>query len=127
MTYRTLFGICCLMERADLAVFFTASLALSACITHLEEEESAIGRVERDCLVPVPAGVERLGAPVSLEYPDHSLWIWDELPMENGGTAAAPSAVVASADEVCAAGLVLVEDALGEPVPMLRLTPEEAG
>src|SRR6185503_13581491 len=79
-----------------------AALCAAGCIHAIEEDESTVGVVVRDCRVP-----GELGAPVSLEYPDRSLWIWPDA-----------AAYVTSADEVCAAG-----PSLGPPI--LTLTAEE--
>jgi hypothetical protein len=74
-------------------------LLAGGCITRLEEHETHVGEVARDWVVPVPANVAALGPPVSLEYPDASLWIWPDL--DNA------FARLTSIDEVCVSGPVL--------------------
>ncbi|MGC4094514.1 MAG: hypothetical protein QM756_42690 [Polyangiaceae bacterium] len=106
--------------------FWLCQSALAGCITHIDDESSSIGRVERDCVVPSPAGVESLGAPVSLEYPDHSLWVWEALRLAAGRSVSTPSAIVESVAAACSAGPTLTLDEQGEPVSLIALTPAEA-
>ncbi|HWO19708.1 MAG TPA: hypothetical protein VNO30_13075 [Kofleriaceae bacterium] len=94
-------------------------------MTPIEQHQSAIGEITRDCVVPPPAGVAALGAPAALEYPDRSLWIWDELELEGGRRVETPAAVIASAGAACQDGPALVRDGAGEPVPLIALTAEE--
>jgi hypothetical protein len=100
-------------------------LSSGGCIVHLGDDESAIGHITRDCVVPVPDGVSALAAPVSLEYPTGSLWIWEELELANGGTVEGASAFVESAEAVCAAGPTLAVETSGVPASLLALTGEE--
>lgn len=99
--------------------------ALAGCLTHLDDETSAIGEVVGDCVVPAPAGVAALHAPVALEYPDRSLWLWSSLPASDGGTLVTPSAWASSAGDVCARGPRLVVDSGGAPVSLLALSADE--
>ncbi|MBK9036622.1 MAG: hypothetical protein IPL61_36130 [Myxococcales bacterium] len=102
------------------------ALALaSGCITTIDEHTSPAGEVTRDCVVPPPPGVAALDAPVALEYPDRSLWLWEALPRTAGGEVAAPAAWVASVDEACARGPALWVDGAGAPRSVLALTSAE--
>lgn len=96
----------------------------AACIHPLGEEASAVGEVTRDCVVPPPAGVRALGAPASLEYGDHSLWLWDEVALTDGGAVAGAGAIAADPDTVCARGPALVM-AGARPASLLALTAAE--
>ena len=89
------------------AVAATAAVASAACVVEMDTERPAspIGAVTTDCVVPLP---DR-GAPAALEYPDGTLWIFDD-----GG-----AAFVASIDDACA-GVVATW-----PDPVLALTAEE--
>ncbi|MCB9559010.1 MAG: hypothetical protein H6708_01220 [Kofleriaceae bacterium] len=89
------------------AVAATAAVASAACVVEMDTERPAspIGAVTTDCVVPLP---DR-GAPAALEYPDGTLWIFDD-----GG-----AAFVASIDDACA-GVVAAW-----PDPVLALTAEE--
>lgn len=75
--------------------------------------------------MPAPLGVPELAAPVSLEYPDASLWIWDSLTTDDGGVVANPSARVASHSDPCGRGPNLARDAAGAPRSLLALSSEE--
>lgn len=96
-----------------------------ACVTTIEQHRSEIGEIAGACVVPAPPGVAALGAPVSLEYPDRSLWLWSELPLEGGGTLATPGAWVASREAACATGPVLLGDGAGAPRSLIALTADE--
>lgn len=100
------------------------ALPLAACVTTIEEHASPIGEVVRDCVVPPPAGVAVLDAPVSLEYPDRSLWLWEELPGVDGIPRRGVGAWVASVDDACA-GPRLIADSAGAPAAVLALSPAE--
>jgi len=97
----------------------------SACIHHIEEETSAVGELTSDCVVPVPDGVRGLGAPVSLEYSDGSLWIWRSLELAGGQIVPNASASVSDANEACSSGVMFSSDASGSPQSLLALTPQE--
>ena len=107
------------------ALALACALGPAACIEPLDEETSSLGEVVADCVVPPPAGVARLGAPVSLEYADHSLWLWDQLPLAGGGAVAGVAAIAADPAAVCAEGPALVTDPGGAPRSLLALTPAE--
>lgn len=108
------------------AWLIAGTLATSGCIASIEEEASAVGEVTADCVVPRPAGIAGWGAPASLEYPDHSLWLWDQLELSDGRTVAGAAAVAGDAPTVCARGPALVADAAGTPTSVLALTAAEA-
>ncbi len=110
---------------APAATALALALALAGCIEPLGEEASTLGEVIADCVVPRPAAVAGLGAPVSLEYADHSLWLWDQLELSGGGVVAGAAAVVADAGSVCAQGPALVTDPGGAPRSLLALTAAE--
>ena len=101
------------------------SLLNVSCITTLDQEQSPVGELVHDCVVPVPDGVASLGAPLSLEYPGGSLWFWEWLELSDGGFVASPSAFVSSAEEACAEGVSLNTNQTGEPVSLLELSEEE--
>ncbi|HVV86822.1 MAG TPA: hypothetical protein VHE35_27480 [Kofleriaceae bacterium] len=101
------------------------AVALPACVDPIDEHTSAVGEVVRDCVVPEPAGVAGWGAPASLEYPDHSLWLWDQVDLAGGGSVAGAAAVVADAAGACSQGPAFVTDAGGRPVSLLALTAGE--
>jgi hypothetical protein len=108
-----------------------AALALAlvlgggACIHTIEEQTSSAGRVVRDCVVPAPPDLAALGAPVSLEYPDGSLWIWSVLARPDQSLVTNASAMVASAAEVCASGPALRRGADGSIASLLALDDAE--
>ena len=101
------------------------ALSASGCIHPISEEQSRVGEQRRDCVVPPAAGVGELGAPVSLEYEDGSLWIWDSLTADDGSRIANATARVASSAAVCAAGPKLTRDASGAPLSLLSLSAAE--
>lgn len=115
------------MVRSPAVVSLTAVVALGAagCVQPIDEEQSSVGEVTRDCLVPAPEGVEGLGAPVSLEYASESLWIWEELRLHGGGVVPNASARVTSASAVCAGGPALSRDGQGAPLTLLALSAAE--
>jgi hypothetical protein len=78
------------------------SVALAGCIHTIEEHESRVGDIVRDCVVPVPDGVVALGAPVSIELPDASLWIWESLTLTDGSTVANAAARMPRSGDACA-------------------------
>ena len=95
-----------------------------SCIVAIDEERSAVG-VTHDCLVPTPAGVARLSAPVSLEFGDRSLWIFDFVELDSGERVFNAAAFVTSVEEVCGAGPLLQRNADSMPTSLLALTAEE--
>jgi len=105
---------------------FGLAWPFSGCIRTIEQENSQIGELERDCVVPLPKGTKALGAPVGLEYPDGSRWIWDGVELEDGRFIANVSAFFASADAVCERGPEFETDAAGTPTSLLSLTAAEA-
>ena len=107
-------------------------LPLASCIKHLGDEGLAIGvgQVERDCLVPVPPNVTGLGAPVSVEWPGRSLWLWEELtlkatPTEPERRVPAAAAMVGDAGLACSQGVSLLRGPGGQLLSLLALDPEE--
>lgn len=100
-------------------------LVAAGCVHAIEEESSSLGRVVRDCVVPVPAGVTALSAPVSIEYEDSSLWIWPIVETADGGLVANAAARVLEASEVCDAGPTLFLAGDGRPRSLLALSAEE--
>jgi len=107
-----------------------AALALvglggAGCVHPIDEETTSSGVLLRDCVVPVPGDIAALGAPVSLEYPEGSLWIWTVLALSNGSLALNASALVTSAAEVCSQGPDLRRDDDGSLVSLLDLSPAE--
>jgi hypothetical protein len=69
---------------------FVWLLVMAGCVHSIEEDASTVGVLVRDCVVS-----ETLGAPVSLEYPDRSLWLWSD-----------GAAFVVSAESACRSGVV---------------------
>lgn len=110
---------------AALAALACALAGSAACIDPLGEEHSAIGEVTADCVVPMPAGIAGWGAPASLEYPDHSLWLWDQVDLAGGGAVAGAAAVATDAAGTCASGPTFVADGAGVPRSVLALTAAE--
>jgi hypothetical protein len=100
-------------------------LLLTGCIETIAEHDAPTGEVARDCVVPPPAGITALGPPVSLEYPDASLWFWEDLARADGTPLPGPAAWVTSVDAACAAGPALVADDAGAPAQVLALAPDE--
>jgi len=101
------------------------ALTTCGCIHHISEEESTVGEKTLDCVIPPAAGVGELRTPISLEYPDSSLWIWDSLTTDDSTVVANASARVPNASTVCAAGPTLTRDATGAPLSLLELSPDE--
>ncbi len=101
------------------------ALTACGCVHHISEEESTVGEKTHECVVPKVAGVRELGAPVSLEYPDASLWIWDSLTTDDGNVVANASARVTSSSAVCADGPILTRDAAGALQSLLTLNAHE--
>jgi hypothetical protein len=110
------------LGRAGLVVF---ALALSGCVHRISEDESRVGEKTRDCIVPVAQGVSELGAPVSLDYPDASLWIWDSVIASDGTRVPNASARVSDGSVLCASGPELTRDAGGVPQSLLALSAAE--
>jgi hypothetical protein len=98
--------------------------AVAGCIHTIDEHDSPIGAVIRDCVVAMPAGVASLDAPASLEYPDHSLWLWESVSLADGASVSGAAAAIADADAACA-GPALIAGADGAPLSLLALTPDE--
>jgi hypothetical protein len=132
---RTLFGnikamdksrFNCGLRRALLVVTLTVvTLADLACVDVLGHAESEVGVLEGDCILPSPHDIPTLGAPVSLEYPDGSLWIWGLVERADGQLVESVAAFVESTGSVCSDGPALFRDAEGAPIPFLSLTEEE--
>ena len=105
----------------------------AGCLVVMDDEtpgRGAPGEVVGDCVVPVPAGVEALGPPVSLELAEGSLWVFGETQLTAPGAAGATvipnaAALVRSVDDGCAGRLELLRDADGVPAPFAALLPEE--
>src|SRR5262245_13050256 len=74
-------------------------VCLGACVDALDEEQSRIGEIRRDCVVPVPRGVSDWGAPISLEYADGSKWIWESVTLEDGTEQRNVTALVRTAED----------------------------
>jgi len=110
-----------LLQWSVLAIGFSSG----ACIHDLGQDESTLGRLTLECAVPVPTEVRSLGAPVSLEYPNGSLWIWSVLATSEGGLAFGASAFVTDAEEVCESGISLRRDESGAIASLIALTAEE--
>lgn len=97
---------------------------LAGCIHTLEEHESRVGDIERDCVIPIPAGVAELGAPTSIEFPDASMWIWESLVLADGSTVPNAAAWVRASD-VCARPPSLALGADERARSILTLSPTE--
>jgi hypothetical protein len=102
------------MRRRVLPAPLVLSLAATGCIDTLDQEQSTLGERTRDCVVPLPEGVEELGAPVSLEYPGKSLWLWSNA-----------AAFVDQASALCSDGPDLFRDGDGAPTPLFALDSDE--
>jgi len=110
-------------------------LALCFCagcgvVMDTETSVSRLGTVTGDCVVPVPAGLEALGAPVSLEFAEGSLWIFGETRLTQPNTTGSntipnSAALVRSVNDACTGHLEVLPDANGAPAPFIALTPEE--
>lgn len=109
------------------ALRFVLALALLLGLAACGEDGGAAvdGRVVSDCVVPLPEGVTDLGAPVALEYPEGSLWIFESLPLVGGGEVRNALAMVSSAEGACEAAPALVRDDDGKPVSCLELSAGE--
>lgn len=101
------------------------ALFLCGCVETIDEEHSRIGDLLRDCVVPLPAGVSSWGAPVSLEYADGSVWIFESATLEDGADLRNVFALVPTADAACTGSFDLARDDGGEPISALALTSEE--
>jgi hypothetical protein len=97
--------------------------AFAGCVTP-GQGESPIGEVERDCVIPVPDGIRALGAPVSIELEDGSLWIWESLERTDGSTIVNPAARSLRVNDACTRPPLLERDENG-PRSILALTAEE--
>jgi hypothetical protein len=95
-------------------------LPLAACIHTIDEHDSRVGDIERDCVIPTPAGIVELGAPVSIEFPDASLWIWESLATTDGATIHNAAARLLRVNDACARPPDLALDASG-PRSLLAL------
>jgi hypothetical protein len=85
----------------------------------------ARGTVLRDCVLVPPSGFSDLGAPVALEYPEGSLWVFESLPREGGGELRNTLALVSDVDALCAQGPTLELDGDQQPVVALALSEAE--
>jgi hypothetical protein len=112
--------------RVVVVVAVVVGLATSGCIYKISEEHSTAGVKMRDCVVPLPAGVSALGAPISLEYPDASLFIWESVETTDGTAIANVSALVTSSADLCKSGPALTTGEDGEPRSLLALSAAEA-
>lgn len=95
-----------------------------------ESSASRLGKVTGDCVVPVPASMEALSAPVSLEFAAGSLWVFGETRLTQPSTTGSDSipnaaALVRSVNDACTGHLEVLPDANGAPAPFIALTPEE--
>lgn len=112
-------------RKVKASLILTLACSPLGCIESLGTEQSAIGEVQRDCLLPTPPDVQALSAPVALEYARHSLWIWESLPLPKGGVVEAPYARVDSADDLCANGPQLHKSEAGEILSLIALSEAE--
>ncbi|MBI5490882.1 MAG: hypothetical protein HY905_26355 [Deltaproteobacteria bacterium] len=111
-----------------IAWFAAATVLCGGCVWELGEElagRSRLGEVVGDCVVPMPAELEAWGAPVSVEYPDRSLWIWVEATAADGSALRNVGAFVSSVEAACRGEMSFVFDADGAPLPLVSLTAEE--
>jgi hypothetical protein len=99
--------------------------AATGCVTPIAERDSPIGEIARDCVIRPPAAVAALDAPVSLEYPDRSLWWWEDVPLAGGTAIPGAAAWVTSVDAACSAGPSFVRDDTGAVASVLALTAAE--
>jgi hypothetical protein len=110
-------------------IAWAASIVLAGgCVTALDEEHlerSRLGRVVEDCVVPPPAALSGWGAPVSVEYPDRSLWIWEEVETAGGDRIRNAAAFVTGAVAACSGDVRFVVDGEGAFVPLIGLTADE--
>ena len=106
-------------------VLIGVSLWAMGCVKELGNDAPALGQVDHDCVVPLPEGVETWGAPVSIEYPDGSLWIWESVTLTGGETRHNVAAFVKSVDAVCNGELSLITDVGGLPVSLVELDEAE--
>jgi hypothetical protein len=105
----------------------------SGCLVVMDDETPArrAGEVVGDCVVPVPAGVAELGAPVSVELPEGSWWLFGETTLTAptaAGASTVPTfgALVRNVADACAGALEIPRDEAGAPLPAIALLPEEA-
>jgi hypothetical protein len=88
-------------------------------------DAEAAGELVRDCVVPLPAPVVSISAPVSLEYPDGSLWVFESASLADGTEVRGVAALVRSAEAACTGELALGTDDTGLPRPRLSLAESE--
>lgn len=105
-------------------------VATSGCVVHLGDERAGIARptdgtVAGDCVVPRPARLSSWGAPVSLDWPDGSLWIFPSVQTADGTEIRAAAAWVPSVEAACAGALEWRIDSNGELASLVVLTAEE--
>lgn len=114
-------------EGARIATVVLPVVCMVGCVLELDEEHAGIapGEVVEDCVVPLPEGLASWGAPVSIEYPDRSLWIWTEVTTADGTPLRNIGAFVTDVGLACGGQLALVEDGDGAPIPLVALTAEE--
>lgn len=104
---------------------FVALMLFAGCVWKLDEERIRTGHVVEDCVVPRPAQLASWHAPVSVEYPDRSLWIWEEVIANDGTPLRNVGAFVSSSEGACSGDLEFVVDAEGTLLPLVSLTDEE--
>jgi hypothetical protein len=97
----------------------------SHCVEHLGEEHGSLGRLERDCALPLPAGVVELGAPAALEYPGETLFIWPSVTLSDGSVVRNAAARANDPAALCESGPALLVDDAGAPRSLLLLSDDE--
>lgn len=103
-------------------------VAGSGCVKHLGEESlhrDRLGEVTGDCVVPRPMDLASWGAPLGLEYPDGSLWIWNQVQTGEGTALRQVAAWVPSIEGACAGELDWHRGPGDALEPILALTAEE--
>ncbi len=102
------------MRRRVLPALLVLSLPATGCIDPIDQEQSTLGERTRRLPRAATGGVEELGAPVSLEYPGKSLWLWSDA-----------AAFVDDAAALCSDGPGLFRDGDGAPTPLFTLDSDE--
>jgi hypothetical protein len=100
-------------------------LAITSCIEHLGEERSSLGNLERDCTLPLPAGVSELSVPAALEYASETLFIWPTITLTDGSVVRNAAARARDATALCEVGPELLRDEHGAPRSLLPLSEPE--
>jgi hypothetical protein len=72
------------MPRMALMISLFWGAGWMGCANDQGQEHLRLGEVISQCVVSPPAGIAELTAPISLEYPSGSLWIWGELGRREG-------------------------------------------